>query len=520
MARWDVLNLPTNLSKSAPESPWKLQGRVLWVFLLFQVAVYPVLHLLIEPLLFGTALKQRTVDSKSDPRAPTVQLREFSKVYRQHWFSRLLWKKKPNVDAVKNLTLDAHKGQILMLLGPHGSGKSTTFDAIAGLSKVSSGRIDINGVGGLGIAPQKNMLWAELTVKEHVSILSNLKAANTKCTNQDMATSIDACDLVDKKEAKSKTLSGGQKRRLQLAMMFAGGSSVCCVDEVSSGLDPLSRRKIWVILLAERGDRTIIMTTHFLDEADFLSDHIAVLSTGHLKADSSSAALKHLYGESYSIHVPAGTSAPYVGGVRRTETLDGTTFATLDPADTARIVDALGRAAADDFRISGPNLEDVFLRLTENPLHPVASGENSNVSVTREKPKHEDSEVARPISQSVNLHSGKHISPWQQCFIAKAETYPDFIQQVQVGNATIAPGAFWLGDGSSKPTFAWPARPSQFADGLVVQNALNNLLIDGQIITSFEQFDAPESPLAYGFVALLFVIYYSLVPCLYPGFFA
>ncbi|KAL8642025.1 MAG: hypothetical protein Q9226_008555 [Calogaya cf. arnoldii] len=309
MARWEVLNLPTNLSKTAPESPWKLQGRVLWVFLLFQVARYPVLALLSND--YNSGRVQNSVQySKFDPKAPTVQLREFSKVYKQHWFSRLLWKKKPNVNAVKNLTLDAHKGQILMLLGPNGSGKSTTLDAIAGLSKVSSGRLDINGVGGLGIAPQKNVLWDELTVKEHVSILYNLKAANTERTKQHIATLIDACDLLSKKEAKPKTLSEGQKRKLQLAMMFAGESSVCCVDEVSSGLDPLSRRKIWDILLAERGDRTIIMTTHFLDEADFLSDRIAILSTGQLKADGSSAALKHLYGDGYSVHVPAGTSAP------------------------------------------------------------------------------------------------------------------------------------------------------------------------------------------------------------------
>ncbi|KAL8642026.1 MAG: hypothetical protein Q9226_008556 [Calogaya cf. arnoldii] len=107
-----------------------------------------------------------------------------------------------------------------------------------------------------------------------------------------------------------------------------------------------------------------------------------------------------------------------------------------------------------------------------------------------------------------------------QGFIAKAETYTDFTQQVQVGNATIAPGAFWLGYGSSKPTFAWPARPFHFANGLMVQNALNNLLIDGRIKTSFEQFNAPRSPSAYDFPALLFVIYYSYhLPYLFASLF-
>lgn len=121
--------------------------------------MYPCLALIIERVLFGTASKQRTVHSKFDPKAPTVQLRGFSKVYKQHWFPRLLWKKKADVNAVKGLNLDAHRGQILTLLGPNGSGKSTALDAIAGLNKVSSGRIDINGSGGFGIAPQKNVFW-------------------------------------------------------------------------------------------------------------------------------------------------------------------------------------------------------------------------------------------------------------------------------------------------------------------------------------------------------------------------
>ncbi len=103
----------------------------------------------------------------------------------------------------------------------------------------------------------------ELTVREHIRIFSELKclsAVNREVVN-DLARGV---DLTEKLLVKAKTLSGGQKRKLQLAMMFAGGSAVCCVDEVSTGLDPISRRKIWEILLAERSRRTIIMTTHFL----------------------------------------------------------------------------------------------------------------------------------------------------------------------------------------------------------------------------------------------------------------
>lgn len=88
------------------------------------------------------------------------------------------------------------------------------------------------------------------------------------------------CGLTQKVQAMSKTLSGGQKRKLQLVTMLTGGSEVCCVDEVSGGLDPLSRRKIWDIMLAARGTRTIVLTTHFLDEAEFLANHMVVMSKG------------------------------------------------------------------------------------------------------------------------------------------------------------------------------------------------------------------------------------------------
>jgi ATP-binding cassette subfamily A (ABC1) protein 3 len=80
-------------------------------------------------------------------------------------------------------------------------------------------------------------------------------------------------------------------------MMFAGGSAVCCVDEVSTGLDPISRRRIWEILLAERHRRTIIMTTHFLDEADYLADNIVIMYKGSLRAEGTAATLKNRFGK-------------------------------------------------------------------------------------------------------------------------------------------------------------------------------------------------------------------------------
>ena len=269
MARYERQKLATDLVRGAPDNPWSFPGIALWVFLVIQIFLYPLFGAMVETYLYGTASKGRSVvgrglahdaDSETSPNTfDTVQLQNFTKRYRPNWFRRraapLTKTPKATVVAVNDLTLSARKGQIFVLLGANGSGKSTTLDAIAGLNTVTSGTITVDGTGGLGIAPQKNVLWDELTVEEHIRIFNHLKSTGQRDSQEALFALIKAIDLDRKIGAKAKTLSGGQKRKLQLGMMFTGGSAVCCVDEVSSGLDPLSRRKIWNILLAERGSK-------------------------------------------------------------------------------------------------------------------------------------------------------------------------------------------------------------------------------------------------------------------------
>lgn len=110
------------------------------------------------------------------------------------------------------------------------------------------------------------MFWGTLTVNEHIKIWRQLKTAASVTDIVDDDDVIAECDLIEKTQAPAKTLSGGQMRKLQLALAFVGSSKVVCVDEASSGLDPLSRRNIWNIVQKGRSRRTILMTTHFLDE--------------------------------------------------------------------------------------------------------------------------------------------------------------------------------------------------------------------------------------------------------------
>ncbi|KAI1106585.1 P-loop containing nucleoside triphosphate hydrolase protein [Jackrogersella minutella] len=374
IARWERYSFPADLIHTPPDNPWDLPGIVFWVFLIIQIIVYPIIGAYLERVFHGTTTKGRTIlQGRTAETAPSdaVRLEGFTKIYHPNPLSRFLpFSSTPRepVVAVDKLTLTARRGQILALLGANGSGKSTTLDSIAGISKLTSGDITIDGTGGLGIAPQKNVLWDELTVEEHIRVFNRLKSPKKTASTKEIHDLVEAVDLGPKVKAMSKTLSGGQKRKLQLGMMLTGGSAVCCVDEVSSGIDPLSRRKIWDILLAERGRRTIILTTHFLDEADLLADHIAILSKGTLRAQGSSVELKDRLGAGYRVHVFNARdikNPPEVENVTREIGFDVISYIASSSSLAAQVIRSLEAAGIHDYKFSNPTIEDVFLQVAE-----------------------------------------------------------------------------------------------------------------------------------------------------------
>lgn len=372
MARYERQDHGTNLLKRAPENTSAVPGIVLWIFLIIQIVVFPILGAYVERTLYGTTSKSRQTKVSDDTTA--ISLLEFTKEYQPSILAKIrsiFTRRKPKtVLAVDKLNLIAGRGEIMVLLGANGSGKSTTLDAIAGLNSITSGGILINYPSpetGLGLCPQKNVLWDDLTVDEHVVIFNRVKSKMpaTKADNLSLLTS---CDIAAKAKARAKTLSGGQKRKLQLAMMFTGGSKVCCVDEVSSGLDPLSRRKIWDILLAERGRRSIILTTHFLDEAELLADHIAILSKGVLKAAGTSVELKNKLGSGYRVHVYHNHGAqqiPTFQDISHQKHSDQTVYFLQDSASAANFLSRVDGTGLAEYQVNGPTIEDVFLKVAE-----------------------------------------------------------------------------------------------------------------------------------------------------------
>lgn len=147
--------------------------------------------------------------------------------------------------------------------------------------------------------------------------------------------------------------------------MFVGGSKIGIVDEASSGLDPLSRRKLWDIILSERNKRTILLTTHYLEEADFLSDYIVILSKGQLKCAGSAAELKSRFGGGYRVHCFDENAPSAINGIPGRQLYDQTIYLAEDTKAAGTIIRSLRDMGLEDFHINGPTIEDVFLKVAE-----------------------------------------------------------------------------------------------------------------------------------------------------------
>ena len=463
IARWERKNIGMNLVKSAPENTWTLPGITFFVFSIIHILVFPVLAAWIERLLHGTASKGRRLTSDQKNAHGAVQLSGFTKRYSPSAWARgmaafALSKRKEEVTAVEGLDLSIPQGQIMVLLGANGSGKSTTLDAIAGLNTVTAGTVTVDGEGGLGICPQRNVLWADLTPVEHVRIFNRLKAAEQVATKAEIHELLTSCDLDRKANAKAASLSGGQKRKLQLSMMFTGGSRVCCVDEASSGIDPIARQKLWNILLNERGKRTIILTTHFLDEADLLSDQIAILSKGQLKAQGSSVELKHRLGGGFRVRVYKSPGEdiklPSVQALETKSLYDQTIITLPDSRRTADCVRLLEDSGVRNYEISSPTIEEIFFDIAEtlpeahsttekDGFTPKAAGLHEIDDVPNSKHSRMSSDQSHDAK--LQLHDGRRLSILQQTWtlfikrwtVFKRNWFPNFAAFLLPGESVI-----------------------------------------------------------------------------------
>ncbi|CAM9800357.1 unnamed protein product [Lampetra fluviatilis] len=215
--------------------------------------------------------------------------------------------------AVDGLSLNFYQDQITSFLGHNGAGKTTTMSILTGLFPPTSGTALIYGKdirtemesirSSLGTCPQHNVLFNQLTVEEHIWFYARLKGCSSEDVKEEVERMLEDTGLLMKRAEQAGNLSGGMQRKLSVAMAFVAGSRLVILDEPTAGVDPFARRGIWELLLKYKHGRTIILSTHHMDEAETLGDRIAVIARGRLRCCGSSLFLKSCYGTGYYLTV-------------------------------------------------------------------------------------------------------------------------------------------------------------------------------------------------------------------------
>jgi len=278
--------------------------------------------------------------------------------------------------ALKGIDLEVEEGEIFALLGPNGAGKTTLIRILAEGLGYDSGEILVFGeplskktARLIGYAPQESIAYGLLTVEENLKFYADLYEAPSERVRE----LISEFSLPAKKKAKE--LSGGFKRRLNLAIALLYEPKLLILDEPSVGLDVPSRRELWNILLKLRDEgKTILLATHYMEEAETLADRVAIMNEGRVIAVGTSDELKSLAGGGSVIHVEGilkGTEL-LKKEFPRTLEREGTLRIGVEEAKTAlpRIVELLVEAGSEirTIRVEEPTLEDVFLKLTGRGL--------------------------------------------------------------------------------------------------------------------------------------------------------
>ena len=216
--------------------------------------------------------------------------------------TKALCKKYKDKTAVKNLDLTIREGELYALLGVNGAGKSTTIKMLSTLTSPTSGEAYVLGNSVIknaakvkeviNVSPQETAVAAKLSVRENLEFIAKIYGANKKDARAKADEMIEKFGMDDITRQKAGTLSGGWQRRLSIAMALITEPKVLFLDEPTLGLDVLARRELWHVIEKLKGKITIILTTHYLEEAEALSDRIGIMAKGELKAEGTAAELK------------------------------------------------------------------------------------------------------------------------------------------------------------------------------------------------------------------------------------
>lgn len=302
---------------------------------------------------------------------------------------RDLVKRYADVTAVDGLDLEVHRGECFGLLGPNGAGKTTTVEILEGLLEPTSGDVEILGRRWktdepwlreqLGVSLQETFLPERLTVREILTLFRSLYAHG-----RDVDAAIDLVALREKERARYASLSGGQRQRLAVACALVGEPKLLFLDEPTTGLDPQSRRMLWDVVLAfKKEGGSVVLTTHYMDEAERLCDRVGVVDHGKMIALGTPKTLIDSLGGNQIVEVEvAGTEeaqlAPLAAalrsspGVQNARSQGGRVVLTVSELHVAlpAVLEELRQRKLDLTNLSTHHatLEDVFVTLTGRAL--------------------------------------------------------------------------------------------------------------------------------------------------------
>jgi ATP-binding cassette, subfamily A (ABC1), member 3 len=312
--------------------------------------------------------------------------------------------------AVNNLYWTLKQGQISVLLGHNGAGKSTTMNVMTGMLEPDGGDCLVYGWSvrhelskarqEIGLCPQHNILWPQLTVREHLDYYAAIKGLRGAAKEAAIQRLLDAVDLQDKELYQSKALSGGQKRKLSVGVAFVGGSRLVFLDEPTAGMDVGARRHTWGLLKEMAKYHTILLTTHFMDEADLLGDTVAIMSKGRLQCAGSNMFLKSQLGVGFvlTMSVAAHTRRETIDRVVRAFAADAETVGSgagelayrlpmeskpAFPDLLAAVEEGIPSLGINAYSLSATTLEEVFIKIAEGP----AADEESAIEDLEEEEK-------------------------------------------------------------------------------------------------------------------------------------
>jgi ABC-2 type transport system ATP-binding protein len=294
-----------------------------------------------------------------------------------------LRKRYGELEAVAGVDFEVAEGECFALLGPNGAGKTTTVEILEGYRQRSDGEVEVLGFDPergerdfrerIGIVLQSAGVDRELTVEELVALFGSYYPRP-----RGAAEVIDLVGLGDKRTARVKTLSGGQQRRLDLALGIVGDPDLIFLDEPTTGFDPSARRHSWELIESLRSlGKTILLTTHYMDEAQNLADRVAIILGGRIVASGSPESLggRDVAEALISFRLPHGASpadlpAGLPDGLQRHE--DRVLLRTTSPTATLHALTGWALTRGQELEaltVTRPTLEDVYLQLTGDAEH-------------------------------------------------------------------------------------------------------------------------------------------------------